>query len=274
MKKIKDRVVTPDTKFYAYYRESTKTQADKGSSHQNQKSAVQEYCINNGIEIFSSYYDRATSGSTKADKKDEYKMSSRPELWKLVFEAEENSFVIVYSTDRLWRHEYVSDSVMEAFKEKNIEVISVQNQIFTLYPKDPYQKYAMKVMSAVDELNCEIDNERRSVGKNVKAKQGHKPSGRLPIGYKYDNKHRYTIIDKKNVKYVKLIFDKRIAGQSFQQIADLMAKKTGKKWSKQTISKIIKNDFYKGILTHNGEKIEGKHEPIIDECTWTRANSM
>ncbi|MBF0571818.1 MAG: recombinase zinc beta ribbon domain-containing protein, partial [Candidatus Omnitrophica bacterium] len=45
-------------------------------------------------------------------------------------------------------------------------------------------------------------------------------------------------------------------------------------WRKQGVSLILKNTFYKGYISYNGEVHKGKHAPLIEARLWDKANAV
>jgi len=85
---------------------------------------------------------------------------------------------------------------------------------------------------------------------------------------------------------VKQIFDKRIAGLSFSQIADdfnsLGIRSRGRKmngvmttgkWNTAGIERIIKNEFYIGVVKFAGMIGEGVFDRIVSRDIWDKANN-
>ena len=99
----------------------------------------------------------------------------------------------------------------------------------------------------------------------------------VPFWYKNDKNTATAIVIEENAKVVKEIFELRIKGWSYIDIAEHLFKKgiKTKSWktiSKSTIERIIKNDFYIWIMTFFGEKYKWNHTPIISKELFERAN--
>lgn len=68
-----------------------------------------------------------------------------------------------------------------------------------------------------------------------------------------------------------------LAGVSRTQIArelnaDHIHTVTGAKWHGATISKILRNPFYKGVVLHKGTEHPGRHEPVFTPEEWQEVN--
>jgi DNA invertase Pin-like site-specific DNA recombinase len=105
-----------------------------------------------------------------------------------------------------------------------------------------------------------------AAGRRTKAKAGSKACGSAPYGYKWDDAN--IVIDYNNHLVVQDIY--RIFADTHSVTATAATTKakgyktsTGRDFSKQSISNMIHNDFYIGIVTHDGKKYHGTHDPII-----------
>jgi DNA invertase Pin-like site-specific DNA recombinase len=128
------------------------------------------------------------------------------------------------------------------------------------------------MMEMLDQYDGLCINMKLAKGRTTKAKSGNKPAGRLPYGYDYSRDGKSVLINNEEAKIVDMIFN-LAKTNSYQNIADTLNEneyrtKHDNQWSKPTIAKMINNDFYIGIVTHAGEKINGKHEPIITDELW------
>lgn len=99
--------------------------------------------------------------------------------------------------------------------------------------------------------------------------------GRRRYGYRWANDGTKMIIPvpvEAQVIYNR-IYVATLAGESQPQImrdleADGIPTSTGARWHAGTISQILKNPLYKGIVIVDGEEIEGLHEAIVDVDLW------
>ena len=66
-----------------------------------------------------------------------------------------------------------------------------------------------------------------------------------------------------------MIFEMAADNQSLSTIGNELIKRevptaNGNLWRKQTIAKILKNPFYKGMISYSGEINKGNHEAVVD----------
>ncbi|MFW6016945.1 MAG: recombinase family protein, partial [bacterium] len=140
--------------------------------------------------------------------------------------------------------------------------------------------YMTKAMRQIVGVFAELEKNRiadRLVrGRRRKAKNGKKASGNCPLGYKYHNGK--VVIDKQNVRIIEEIFKLYLKERSIKKVMDIINDKDyrtqrGNKFSKYAISKILRNDFYKGIVTFDNIKTEGEHRPIINSITFGKVQA-
>ena len=117
-----------------YYRVSTREQ-DIGM----QIKAVKDYCKKNNIEIFKEYKDIGQSGSKE----------SRPAFDDLLKDMRKLKFdcIIVYKLDRIGRSLSHLVKLFEEFKSKDVEFISVTQDINTKTPNGKLQLGMLMVLA-------------------------------------------------------------------------------------------------------------------------------
>ena len=115
-------------------------------------------------------------------------------------------------------------------------------------------------------------------GRTTKALNGDKPAGMCPFGYQYTEDKKHVVINPEEGKVVKLMFTEAQKGRSLQQIADTLNAKgyksrRGNDWVRGSVGAILNNRFYIGELTHQGETIQGTHEPLISKIQFGKVSA-
>ena len=241
---------------YGYIRVSTQTQADKGYGKDTQLEKITAY----GTDfepIDEVFYDLGISG-TRVD---------REGLNRLFSVLQKGDRVIVANTSRLWRSDTAKVLIHHEFKKLGVEVVSIDQPTYSLYNHAPEDFLFCAILEILDQYDRMLINRRLSAGRESKARLGSKPCGSAPYGYKWQGKEIVVDTDKANI--VRYIYDKRGEGLSMQKIADQLnlngvPSPLGNSWTKQTISHILHNDFYRGVVTHKGIKSMATHTPILD----------
>lgn len=260
-----------------YVRVSTEQQIDKYGIP-TQISRIEKFCQKLGCKLHKIFLDAGKSGAMKDDE-DEPK--NRTEFLSMLQYIEENpslTGVVVVDTKRLWRNENAQNFVCKELRKRKVDIHSLDEKEFTLYPTDPIRKFTNTIIAAVAELDYGMINKRLADGRRTKATgTGNKPAGLTPFGYKYSADKKSVQVNLYEARIVRELFQMKANGSRVTDIVKAFAEKgyytrNDKSFSKQVITYMLKNPFYCGILTHDGEQIRGKHEPLVSEETWKRLN--
>lgn len=251
---------------YAYYRVSTKTQAEKNST-QMQKDVIKKYCEEKGIALADSFEDEGISGT----------IENRDGLLECIANLESGDRILVQNTSRLWRKDTVKVFVVRELQKIGADIISIEQPNYTIYEKDPSSKLFNAIMEALDEYDRDIIAMKLAKGRRARAKTGNKPCGTAPYGYKWQGNE--IVIDFNNNLIVQDIFRQYIELKSLAKLKAYCDNKeyktsTGKDFSKQALKNIIENDFYIGIVTYAGKKTTGEHESIVEKSVFDKANEI
>ena len=157
------------------------------------------------------------------------------------------------------------------------DVISIEQKTYSIYSKDPNDFLFNGMMELLDQYERMTIAMKLSKGRKARAKDGCKPCGTAPLGYKWIGNE--IVVDFNNNLIVEDIFEKYIELKSLQKLKDYCDTKgyktsTGRSFSKQALKIIIENDFYMGIVTYGGKKTVGEHEIIIQEDVFRKANNI
>lgn len=251
---------------YAYYRVSTQTQAEQNGIEM-QIAEVEKYAEENNIELVGSFKDEGVSG-TRVD---------REGLNDLLSTLERGDKIIVQNTSRLWRNDSVKVMVHHEMKKIGADIISVEQPTYSIYCKDANDFLFNGMMELLDQYERMTISMKLAKGRKVRAKNGYKPCGTAPYGYKWQGNG--IVIDYNNNLIVEDIFKKYIELKSLGKLKEYCDSKkymtaTGKNFSKQSLKNIIENDFYAGVVTYAGKKVQGEHEAIIKVDTFNTANNI
>lgn len=223
-------------------------------------------CQLHNLNLVKIFIDAGKSG-TIGDKDN---LDNRPAITELLYTLNGTKTIVVMNTSRLWRDDGARALVSMAVRKSKGEIISIEQPRYSLYSDNPQDFLFNSMMEMLDQYERMVINKRLTKGKNEKAKQGYKPAGRAPLGYRWNKETKKIEVNEQEAKIVKQIFSAAKMGFGFTYIAKQMNKKelfnrNGKPWSKQGIRAILCNKFYTGILIHQGEEIQGQHTPIIDK---------
>lgn len=251
---------------YAYYRVSTQTQAERNGTEM-QMAEIEKYCSLNKIEITATFKDEGISG-TRAD---------REGLNDLLAALEKGDKIIVQNTSRLWRNDSVKVMIHHELKKIGCDIISIEQPTYSIYSTDPNDFLFNGMMELLDQYERMSISMKLAKGRKARAKTGNKPCGTAPYGYKWQGND--VVIDYNNNLVVQDIFSQYIALRSLGKLKDYCDSKgyktaTGKDFSKQALKNIITNDFYIGIVTYAGKKVQGEHPAIVEKDIFAAANEI
>jgi DNA invertase Pin-like site-specific DNA recombinase len=221
-----------------------------------------------GWEIAGEYTDEAASA---------WSGDRGPELAAAMAHATEIApcVLIVQHSDRLARGDgrtarHLGELYFWAIKA-DVQLRSVQDDsTFT----NPLLTFAM------GERNAE-DSRRKSLAVQAgmrRRKEAGKPNGGpRPYGYRYEA-GGLVVVDAEGV-FVRRIFSEFVGGRSLTAVArglheDGVPTISGRLWRQATVSGILANPVYIGVIRHKGETFPGQQERLIDNETWERAQQL
>ncbi|WP_425386618.1 recombinase family protein [Wolbachia endosymbiont (group A) of Barypeithes pellucidus] len=202
---------------------------------------------------------------------------NRPAI-KELFEdvkAGEVDCVVVYTLDRLSRETKDCIEVTSFFRRHRISFVAV-TQIFD--NNTPMGKFVQTVLSGAAQLEREMIVERVKNKIATSKEEGLWMGGNVPLGY--DVKEKELIINEKEAKVIKHIFERYMELKSMAGLARELnsqgyrTKAKSDIFKKATVRRIITNPIYMGKIRHYEKQYEGKHEAIIEEEKWQKAQEL
>ena len=204
----------------------------------------------------------------------------RPALQRLFEDVKQNKIdmIVVYKIDRLTRSLADFSKLIEILDEHKCSFVSV-TQNFNTY--DSMGRLTLNILLSFAQFEREVGAERIRDKVAASRTRGMWMGGTVPLGY--DVVDKKLIINKKEAKLVRLIFDKYCACKSEREVKDYVnqqgyhtklrkSKTTGqviqKAFSHININYILRNPVYKGKVVHKGKTYDGLHEAIISETQW------
>lgn len=216
-----------------YIRVSTEEQALHGDSIEAQKQALIEYAQKNQYKIIDYYID---DGFTATSLK-------RPSLQRLLKDVQEDKIdLIIFTKIDRWsrgvRNYYKIQDVLDNHKVnwktifENYDTSTAAGQLH------------INIMLSVAENEAAVTSERIKVVFKNKIKNKEVITGKVPKGYKIENKK--LVIDKETVNIVESIFSHFEIHQSKRSTMNFIRDELGVNLSYKTISNILSNSLYKG----------------------------
>ena len=244
---------------YARYSSDSQTE----QSIDGQLRVCKEYAEKIGLIIVNEYIDRAMTGTN----------DKRPALQQMLYDSKNKGFdfVLVYKLDRFSRSRYDS-SVNRAILLKNgVKLISATENISDA----PEGILLDSVLVGLAEYY--------SVELSQKVKRGLKESrikglftgGRTPYGYNVVDKK--VSVNEEQANIVKLMFDEYISGKCIKDIVKILHNKGikngyGKDWTINSVSRILRNENYKGCVYADGTVYTNIFPAIISEQLFDEVN--
>jgi site-specific DNA recombinase len=235
-----------------------------------QEESLLKYCTKNEIQVI---YKIKEDHSAKD--------FNRPEFIKFMEYAKKNrgkiDYLLVTSWDRFSRNITDALIIIRKLKDLGITVSAIEQPID---PSIPENLMILAMYLAIPE----IDNTRRS----QKVKQGMRAAlkagrwcRRAPYGYRNtrDEYNKPVIVTDENAEHIKFLFEEVSKGKSQKDIAEMLKNK-GHNLSSSTLSDILRNPVYKGIITipafeqEPERMVEGQHQRIVSAQLFDRVNMI
>lgn len=261
-----------------YVRVSTDEQKKHGWNLNADRERIEAICIERGWQLVEVYDD----GGRQGDDPD------RPGLLSMLAAVDSYDVLIVRSQDRLTRDTGIWSMITTAFREGNVRV-----ETFTgsLELESPQGELVGNIFAALGRFEKRLIGQRVKQSKVARAHAGGHPGGRRPFGYEFTptgetGSHGKPIKrltpHQTEAPVVRRIFDLADSGVSQRQIAhrlnaDGLRTTTGALWEQGSVSRIIGNCLYVGMIRRksNGkwETYPGQHDTLIDRDLFDRVNA-
>lgn len=247
-----------------YIRVSTQEQAKDGYSIDEQRERLTKYADAQGWVVYRVYSDPGFSGGSLR----------RPAMEDLVHDAQAGLVekVVVYKLDRLSRSQKDTLYLIEdVFLQHGVDFVSMTENFDT---GTPLGRAMIGILSVFAQLEREQIKERMSMGREGRAKSGlFHGSTKVPIGYRY--KDGVLVVDPYEARLVRRCFREFVEGRSVYRItADLRAEGAASSYgpfTRNTVQYLLHNETYTGVIKHNGQSFEGRHEALVDREIYDRA---
>jgi DNA invertase Pin-like site-specific DNA recombinase len=242
---------------YGRYSDSNQ---DDGFSIEYQLSECTDYLNKHGMSLHKTYIDQAVTGT---------KVAGRDAFHELLHDVKNEliDVVVVYKFSRIFRNALESHKYRQLFKKHGVKLISVTQQVDD---ETSSGKLMIGVMANIDEYQSAVISDHVKSAMREMVSEGFFAGGTVPYGYKLETVQHGK---KTRKRYVPDEFEKEVVKKLFELYADNYSLKylqdytksigavarSGKPFSIQTIARMLRNDFYIGILRYNAQG----HEPIV-----------
>ncbi len=247
---------------YGYIRVSDQKQVD-GASLSEQERIINEYTIKNDFNILEWFKETKTAAK-----------KGRPEFAKMMdlLQKGKAQGVVIHKIDRSARNLHDWASVGDLI-DRGIEV-HFAHESLDMTERGGRLSADIQAVMASDYVR----NLRQEALKGLygRLKQGIYPF-RAPVGYINNGKGAVKTVDEKYRKLIVSLFELYVhENHSIQSLVPIMKERGLRNWrsnplNKNSISRILNNPFYMGLMKVKGQVFEGSHEAIISPRLYKQA---
>lgn len=261
--------MTTATRVVSYLRVSTGSQETLGLGLEGQRAAIVRYCKERRWSLVGTYSD--TVSGAAADE-DELRLP-RPGFERLLAEANGERgvrYVVVYSTDRLWRGDLARVLVQRGLRKAGLDVRSVTEPRYSLVQSEPSETFINSIFEGVAAYERGLITARTRRGRLTKAQQGGYAGGQAPYGYQAERGSKALSVNEEEARIVRRIFSQSRGGLSQRAIAkrlnaDGIPTRTGKQWTNVQVLLILRRKkFYEGkVSRYAGVEAKSRQMAIL-----------
>lgn len=244
---------------YARYSSDKQREA----SIDDQLRVCRDFCAREGIAIVGEYADYAISGKT----------DQRPEFRRMIANAPEADYIVVYMFDRFSRDRYDSATYKKMLRECGVRVVSASEKVEDT-PEGGLQEGLLELLSEYYVADLKRKVRRGMEGNALKAMD----NGYRIFGYRTDPDTRRYVVDDAEADVVREVFSRYIAGDSIGEIAQSLAARgwttsTGSPANYNWVQRILNREAYTGLYSWGGIEVPDGMPVIIDADTFERARN-
>lgn len=253
-----------------YIRVSTANQVKEGYSLGEQLDEIMRYCIVNGFNLVSTFKDEGISGAKTDGDEEKIERDGLLDMFDRLKDGD-IQYVVVLSTNRLWRSDMVKMIVHRELKKYKVDIKSIDVPTYSIYSNDPTDVLINGVMEVLDQYERLEIARKLKRGRMKKAEGGGYSGGGAPYGYKAVRGSKVLEIVPEEAQGVRRVFE--LAGEypsmTLRGIAAQMAQegftgRNGKRLGPMMIKRILdKEYFYRGFYKYGEVESIGLHEPIL-----------
>ncbi len=203
---------------------------------------------------------------------------NRPGLEEMLYDASNKAFdvLLVFRVDRLSRKVRELALMVDELTKYHIALKSITEPFDTA---NAAGKMMLQMLGVFAEFEHATIVERTKVGMEKKAKGGDFVGGYVPFGYRLEPE-KGLVVREEEALLVRKIFQMYALGLEGTQTvvnklnASGIRKRSGQKWEKHGLLQILRNPLYVGKLRWRECIYDGKHDPIISEDIFKKAQEI
>ena len=251
----------------------------EGYSIEGQRKACELYAASLGARIVCEYIEPGRTATN----------TRRQALQQLLAELPEvrPTYVIFYDLSRVAREESDAFWLLGQVKSHGAKLMSTREPV----DDSPQGLLLFAIMAGVNAFRSRDDAVKVKVGLDRKFADGgaHGPArlGYLNIVEKSDHGTDVAAIapDLERADHIRLAFDLAATGEhTITTITDILEDagmktrptrtRPSRPLTRTTVNRVLRDDFYLGIVTRNGVKREGRHDALIDQATFDQVQRV
>ena len=267
----------PAVRCAIYTRKSTEEGLDQDfNSLQAQREAAESYIQSQkqlGLALLSDHYDDGGFSGSNLD---------RPALQRLLedIEARRVDCVVVYKVDRLSRSLLDFARLVDRFDQRSVSFVSVTQQFNTT---TSLGRLTLNILLSFAQFEREIISERTRDKMSAARRKGKWVGGTPVLGYDIDTSGGRLVINEKEARRVREIFDLYAKHRSLAEVAVELARRrwttkswrskgaierTGRAFTKVSLRRMLTNAIYAGKVEHRGTIYVGEQASLVEPALW------
>ncbi len=249
-----------------YARVSTVEQS-KGYSLQEQVDELRRYCDRRGGRCVRLLRESESGGTLE-----------RPKLERLLAAAERGEFdvILIWRVDRISRSNLDLQALWGFFKSIDLALVSATEPFDATTAAG---KTFFDLLSLMSEMERNTLKERAALGARGRAKDGKWHGGPPPHGYGYDSSTGRLRVNPEEAVLVRRIASLSLEHRKLEAVARILRAegvrtRLGHPWSKATLSRLLRNPIYVGVLRVRDIVTQDESLRVLDDAVFAQLQAL